>query len=68
MIKAKLAHARQLKYCSSGIRLFCKTYNLNFMELVKVGLDVDVLLATGDKLAIDMAELAIKEQGKDDGR
>lgn len=61
-IKAKLSHARELHYCSSGIRLFCKIYGLDFMTLVKVGLDVDVLIATGDTLAIAMANLAIEQQ------
>lgn len=62
-----MKHARELDYCSSGIRQFCKAYSLSFIDLVRYGLDVNVLLATGDKLAIDMANLAIKED-KENGR
>jgi len=62
-----MTHARQLDYCSSGIRLFCKTYDLNFLELVRRGLDVNILIATGDGLAINMAQLAIKEANEKNG-
>ena len=60
-VRANMNHARQLDYCSSGIRMFCKMYGLSFIDLVRYGLDVEVLIATGDTLAINMANLAIEE-------
>ncbi|PHR58716.1 MAG: hypothetical protein COA47_09935 [Robiginitomaculum sp.] len=66
-IKVHLRHARELQYCSSGIRDFCKMYNLKFMVLVREGLDADDLFATGDTLAINMAQRAVDEWSEENG-
>lgn len=60
-MKATIQHARQLGYCSEGLREWCKCYNMDFMVLVRKGFDCDVLKATGDHLALAMVELAEKE-------
>lgn len=60
-MKATMQHARQLEYCSSGIRDFCKAYNLDFMTLVTEGFDCEMLRETGDALALSMVALAEKE-------
>ena len=62
MTKATLQHARQLDYCSAGLRDWCKTYSLDFMVLVREGFDCDMLRETGDHLALAMVELAEKEE------
>ena len=60
-MRATLAHARQLGYCSEGLREWCKAYDMEFLVLVRKGFDCDVLRDTGDHLALAMVELAEKE-------
>lgn len=60
-MKATLAHARQLGYCSEGLRDWCKSNNMEFLVLVREGFDCDVLRATRDHLALAMVELAEQE-------
>lgn len=40
----RIEHARQLKYCSKGMRRLCKKYNLDYLDFVKNGIDGDYLL------------------------
>lgn len=57
-----MRHARQLKYCSRGIRDFCLKYDLDYTELIKNGLDAELLMNTNDYLAIDMVKVAEQER------
>jgi len=50
--------AKNLKYCSKGIRLFFKKYNLDYKSFLKDGIDAELLIATGDSMAIEVVENA----------
>jgi len=56
-----ITHARQLGYCSSGIRLFCAKNNLDFIQFIKVGFEVEILEQFDDSMIIDLINLAKKE-------
>lgn len=53
-------HVRHIHYCSSGIKLFSKRHGIDLGEFCKNGVDEEVLLATGDQMAIDLVEDARK--------
>ena len=60
-MKVKLQHARQLKYCVSGVRMFLYRHNLSFREFATTGLDEKDLLATNDDLAKNVVRVAREE-------
>jgi protein tyrosine phosphatase (PTP) superfamily phosphohydrolase (DUF442 family) len=49
---------RELRYCASGARAWCRRYGFDFRQLVTEGLDADAVAATGDALGIAAAERA----------
>jgi len=49
---------RELGYCNKGGRLFFAKHKLNWREFVLKGLDEEVLLATGDAMAIKVVDNA----------
>lgn len=53
-------HVRHIHYCSSGVKLFSKRHGIDLAEFCKNGVDEEVLLATGDQMAIDLVEDARK--------
>jgi hypothetical protein len=54
-------------YCSPGIRLFCRQNKIDLSEFLKNGIDSEVLIATGDLMAMRVVEAARKEAEENDG-
>lgn len=54
----KPEHGHAIGYCAKGMRLFCQTYGLDYLEFVRNGFDESVFLATGDPMAIYLVETA----------
>jgi len=53
-------------YCRSGVRLFCKKYNLDYNDLRTTGIPSDVLEALGDSMAdrvIEAARERVRQEG-----
>ncbi len=56
-----IVHVRdavELGYCIKGIKEFCKRYDIDFRNFVKHGIDEEVLLKTGDAMAVKVVERA----------
>lgn len=64
MIIVTLADARAIvpgakqQFCSKGIRLFFKKYGLDYQEFCRSGINAEVLIATGDSMALQAVEVA----------
>ncbi|WP_299311299.1 hypothetical protein [uncultured Halomonas sp.] len=43
-------------HCVHGIRAWFRAHDLDFRAFVRHGIDADVLVATGDQLALDIVE------------
>ncbi|ECG5643242.1 hypothetical protein E1K64_15980 [Salmonella enterica subsp. enterica serovar Poona] len=58
-LRVTLAHVRQAGYCPQGSRQFARRYGLDFRRFVREGyIEAEILLATGDALAVRLVELA----------
>lgn len=53
---------RAAHFCSSGARAFCARHGLDWATFRKEGLPADVVLATGDALALKVVEVARGQQ------
>jgi len=53
-------HVRLVHYCSGGLKVFFKKYDLDLKEFCNNGLDESVILGTGDGMAITLVEEARK--------
>jgi hypothetical protein len=60
-----ITHARRLKYCSRGIRAFCRRYDIDFLQFVREGLDAEVFIATNDAQALRMVDVARRQEGEE---
>ena len=62
-IRVHVRHIRgqNLNYCSRGSRLWFKLHNLDWGEFVRNGLPADVLIKTGDAMALAAVDEAKKE-------
>ena len=54
-------HIRKMRYCNKGARDFFTRHNLDWSEFVRNGLPEEVILATGDAMAIAVVEFARRE-------
>lgn len=53
------AHCRAVKFClTPGVRDFFKRYELDYRDFLKNGIDAEVLLATGDAMALQVVQFA----------
>lgn len=53
-------HVRHVYYCSTGLKIFFRKYNLDLREFCNRGLDESLILGTGDEMAIHLVEEARK--------
>lgn len=60
-MRVYLRHARQVAYCSLGIRQFCKTYGIDFLKFVREGISAEQLKEIGDPLGLRLIEIAQQE-------
>jgi len=54
----RMEHLRRLKFCSRGAREFCQQHGLDWSRLVREGLPVEEVAATGDAMALMLVEVA----------
>lgn len=57
------ARAAGMKYCVGGTKTFLEQHNLSWQEFKKPGLPADVLLATGDSMAIKLVDFVLSQGG-----
>jgi hypothetical protein len=57
-IIVKMSHVRQAHMCSRGTREFFNRLGLDWQTFIKDGLPVEVIEATGDSMAMQVAEVA----------
>lgn len=57
-IKVKMIHVRQAKMCSRGARAFFEKHNLDWQKFLDEGLPVEIIEATGDAMALQVAKVA----------
>lgn len=63
-----MTHVRAAKMCSRGSRDFFARYGLDWQEFLQDGVDHEVLIATGDPMALQVVELALKQEEDGHGR
>ncbi|HAT1683650.1 TPA: hypothetical protein I8Y21_004405 [Klebsiella oxytoca] len=64
-LKVTLVHIRQAGYCPQGARQFARRYGLDFRQFIRDGyIDAEILLATGDALAIRLVEYARQDESR----
>jgi len=62
-------HVQAAHMClDPGARMFFKRHNLDFRDFIHNGIDAELLLATGDAMALAVVEIARKEAGELNGR
>lgn len=49
---------RKVKGCSRGARAFFKRHGLDWNDFIDNGIEEEVILATGDAMALDVVEAA----------
>lgn len=57
-IMVRMEHVRQARMCSHGAREFFKRHGLDWAAFLREGLPVEVIEATGDAMALQVAEAA----------
>lgn len=67
MTRVTVAHARELGYCLKGIRRWFDGRERSWEAFVEHGVDSDRLRATGDAMAIRLADLAEGRMPKEEG-
>ncbi|HGB3471683.1 TPA: hypothetical protein ACIVB1_001973 [Salmonella enterica subsp. diarizonae serovar 61:l,v:z35] len=62
-LQVTLVHIRQAGYCPQGARQFARRYGLDFRQFIRDGyIDSEILLATGDALAVRLVEYARQDE------
>lgn len=57
-MKIKMEHIRQARMCSRGARDFLIRHNLDWSTFLQEGIDEELLIATGDAMALQVVEVA----------
>ncbi len=57
-VVVKMEHVRAAKMCSRGARAFFERHNLDWNTFIHEGLPVEQIEATGDAMALQVAEVA----------
>lgn len=57
-MKIKMEHIRQARMCSRGARDFFIRHNLDWSTFLQEGIDEELLIATGDAMALQVVEVA----------
>lgn len=57
-VLVKMEHVRAAKMCSRGARSFFQRHGLDWQTFLKEGLDAEIIEATGDAMALKVAEVA----------
>lgn len=62
-VLVRMKHIRAAKICRKGARTWFDHHGISWSELLERGIPVEVLEATGDKPALDVAAIARGEHG-----
>lgn len=65
---ATMRHVRAAQQCSRGARAFFERHGLDWSAFIAQGIPADTLRATGDAMAIRVAEAAEREHRQKTGR
>lgn len=57
-VLVRMEHVRAARMCSRGARAFFIRHNLDWDEFLRGGLPVELIEATGDAMALQVAEVA----------
>jgi len=57
-MKIYMSDIRKAKMCSQGTRAFFLARGLDFQDFLKNGLDEEILVQTGDAMALQVVEVA----------
>jgi hypothetical protein len=57
-VTVTMKHVRGCRMCSDGARKFFKRHNLDWNTFISEGLPEDVLIATGDEMALQVVRFA----------
>lgn len=60
----RMKHVRMATLCARGTREWFARHGLPYSEFLTSGLPVEVIEATGDQMALDVAKVARDEHGK----
>ena len=63
-VKVTMRHIRQATMCSRGARAFFQRHGLDWETFLREGLDADLIRATGDAMAMRVADIAEAEHGR----
>lgn len=58
VILVHMKHIRAVKMCSRGTRIFFQRHGMDWSKFLKEGLPVEEFEATGDAMAMQVAEVA----------
>lgn len=61
MAIATWEHAKELRYCSSGLRRWCEARSIAHLDLIRDGVDTQWLRAQGDAMADKLADYAERQ-------
>jgi len=56
-MKVTMSDCRQVKFCSRGVRLFFKKYNLDYKDFLKNGIEIKDLEQLNDSMANKVIEV-----------
>lgn len=62
-VVVRMRHIRQARLCARGAREWFTHHGLPYSRFLDEGLPVEVIEATGDKMALDVARVARDEHG-----
>jgi hypothetical protein len=58
---------RNAGHCAAGIKRWFDEHELNFRDFLKNGIDAEILIASGDELALQSVEHARAHRGRANG-
>lgn len=61
LVKHEHMRGMQPRYCNKGARKFCRRHGIDWTTFMTEGIPEDVLIATGDAMAIAVVEQARKQ-------
>jgi len=64
-MRITITDIRNAGHCVAGARTWFGEYDLDFRDFLKNGIDADVLLATGDAMAVQVVERKIEREHSD---
>ena len=67
-ILVRVEHVRRARFCTAGLRVWLTRHDLDIMQMIRPGIPIEQLEATGDELALRVCAVARAETEVRDGR